>query len=69
MKVSIITVCYNSAKTLEDTIVSVASQDYENIEYIIIDGGSTDRTNEIIEKYSDNIDVYLSEKMKVSMTR
>ncbi|EOW9217168.1 glycosyltransferase [Vibrio cholerae] len=62
MKVSIITVCYNSAKTLEDTIVSVASQDYENIEYIIIDGGSTDRTNEIIEKYSDNIDVYLSEK-------
>ncbi|KYN85329.1 glycosyltransferase [Vibrio cidicii] len=62
MKVSIITVCYNSAKTLEDTIVSVSSQDYENIEYIIIDGGSTDRTNEIVEKYADNIDVYLSEK-------
>ncbi|EGR2422861.1 glycosyltransferase [Vibrio cholerae] len=62
MKVSIITVCYNSAKTLEDTIVSVVSQDYENIEYIIIDGGSTDRTNEIVEKYAGNIDVYLSEK-------
>ncbi|HAS6339896.1 TPA: glycosyltransferase [Vibrio vulnificus] len=62
MKVSIITVCYNSEKTLEDTIRSVASQDYEDIEYIIIDGGSTDCTHEIVERYSNYVDVYLSEK-------
>jgi glycosyltransferase involved in cell wall biosynthesis len=62
MKVSIITVCYNSEKTIEDTIKSVASQDYGDIEYIIIDGCSTDSTNDIIEKYADNVDVYVSEK-------
>lgn len=62
MKVSIITVCYNSEKTIEDTIKSVAAQDYDEIEYIIIDGGSTDRTHDIVEKYSDNVDIYLSEK-------
>ncbi|MCG3733345.1 glycosyltransferase family 2 protein [Vibrio cincinnatiensis] len=62
MKVSIITVCYNSEKTIEDTIRSVASQDYDDIEYIIVDGGSTDQTHDIVTKYSDNIDIYLSEK-------
>ncbi|EKO3645760.1 glycosyltransferase [Vibrio metschnikovii] len=62
MKVSIITVCYNSEKTIEDTIRSVASQDYNDIEYIIIDGGSTDSTPAIVKKYSDHVDVYLSEK-------
>lgn len=62
MKVSIITVCYNSEKTIEDTIRSVASQDYDDIEYIIIDGGSTDSTLDIVKKNSNHVDVYLSEK-------
>ena len=46
LKISIITVCYNSAKYFEETIESVLSQDYDNFEYIIIDGGSTDGTLE-----------------------
>lgn len=62
MKVSIITVCFNSAKTIEDTIKSVASQDYPDIEYIIIDGGSRDNTNEIIEQYKEVVDVHVSER-------
>ena len=47
-KVSIITICYNSAETIRDTIESVVSQDYSNIEYIIIDGASKDSTIEIV---------------------
>ncbi|HHQ4645144.1 TPA: glycosyltransferase family 2 protein [Aeromonas veronii] len=62
MKVSIITVCYNSEKTIEDTIRSVAGQTYKDIEYIIVDGGSTDQTNEIVKKYSDIVSVHVSEK-------
>ena len=50
MKVSIITVCFNSAKTIEDTINSVLNQDYLDIEYIVIDGGSSDGTQDIIQK-------------------
>jgi glycosyltransferase involved in cell wall biosynthesis len=61
MKVSIITVCFNSEKTIEDTIKSVQSQTYPNIEYIIIDGNSKDRTNEIIAKYSDIVSAHVSE--------
>lgn len=53
--VSIITVVYNGAKTLEQTIQSVINQTYKNIEYIIIDGGSTDGTLEIIKKYEKHI--------------
>ncbi|WP_330110916.1 glycosyltransferase family 2 protein [Methylophaga thalassica] len=48
MKISIITVCFNSVKTINDTIQSVALQDYPNIEHIIVDGGSTDGTYDII---------------------
>lgn len=51
-KVSIITVCFNSEKTIERTIKSVLNQTYSNIEYIIIDGKSTDRTLKIVENYS-----------------
>jgi len=48
LKISIITVCFNSAETISDTIHSVASQDYPNIEHIVVDGGSTDGTLNII---------------------
>lgn len=61
-KVSIITVCYNSAATIEDTIQSVLSQTYDNIEYIIVDGLSTDNTLEIVNKYKDQIAKVVSEK-------
>ena len=64
MKISIITVCYNSAATLKDTILSVAKQSYKNIEYIIIDGGSKDATLEIIDQYKDTITTYISEPDK-----
>lgn len=63
LKISIITVCFNSSKTIEDTIKSVVSQSFfENIQYIIIDGGSTDTTLEIISKYRDKIDVVVTER-------
>lgn len=64
MKVSIITVCFNSEKTIEDTLKSVQSQTYSNIEYIVVDGMSKDRTNEIVAKYSDIVSVHISESDK-----
>jgi glycosyltransferase involved in cell wall biosynthesis len=64
MKISIITVCFNSAKTIEDTIQSVLSQDYPNVEYIIVDGGSKDATLDIVKKYSANISHFISEPDK-----
>jgi len=60
-KISIITPTYNSGKYLEETIKSVISQNYPDLEYIIIDGGSTDNTLEIIKKYSDYISFWVSE--------
>lgn len=64
MKISIITVCYNSAATIEKTILSVASQTYKNIEYIIIDGNSIDNTIEIVKKYETIITKWISEPDK-----
>ena len=64
MKISIITVCYNSSETIEDTIQSVASQNYPNIEYIIVDGLSKDSTVDIIKKHSDVVSKWVSEKDK-----
>jgi glycosyltransferase len=61
-KVSIITVCFNSDLTIEDTIISVVSQNYDNIEYIIVDGASTDNTLSIVNKYQDSIAKIVSEK-------
>ncbi len=63
-KVSIVTVVYNDAKGLEKTIKSVINQTYKNVEFIIIDGGSTDGTVEIIKKYEDYIDYWVSEEDK-----
>lgn len=62
--ISVITVCYNSAKTIEETICSVISQNYDSIEYIIIDGGSTDETRGIIKKYESHISYWHSEPDK-----
>jgi len=59
--VSVITVCLNSEKYLEETIKSVVGQTYRNIEHIIIDGGSTDGTLDIIKKYQDCIAYWVSE--------
>lgn len=59
--ISIITVVYNGEKYIEQTILSVLEQSYKNIEYIIIDGQSTDNTLEIIKKYKQKIDLILSE--------
>lgn len=61
MKVSVITVCYNASQVLERTIRSVLEQTYPDIEYIVIDGNSTDGTQEIIKRYSARITKYLSE--------
>lgn len=62
MKISVITVCYNSVKTLERCIKSVLAQNYVDIEYIIIDGGSLDGTIDIIESYQNYISYWKSEK-------
>ncbi len=60
--VSIITVVYNGAGTIEQTIESVKGQSYKNIEYIIVDGDSTDGTQQIVNKHSDFISYFISEK-------
>jgi glycosyltransferase involved in cell wall biosynthesis len=64
LKISIITVVWNNAKTIKDAIDSVLSQTYENIEYIVIDGASTDGTVEIVQSYGDKISKFVSEKDK-----
>jgi glycosyltransferase involved in cell wall biosynthesis len=62
MKISVLTTSFNSGKTIEATIKSVVRQKHKNIEYIVIDGGSTDETNTIIKKYKNNISKFISEK-------
>lgn len=64
MKISVITATWNSARTLEDTIESLIAQDYPDIEYIIIDGSSTDSTLDVIETYGDRVSKVVSEKDK-----
>jgi glycosyltransferase involved in cell wall biosynthesis len=64
MKISVVTITYNSAATLRDTIESVLTQEYSNIEYLIIDGESTDTTIDIIKSYSDTRIKWISEPDK-----
>jgi len=60
--ISIVTVIFNGKKFLEETILSVINQSYDNVEYIVIDGGSTDGSINIIKKYEDKIDYWVSEQ-------
>lgn len=62
MKISIITTCFNSASTIEGTIKSVLSQDHADLEYIIVDGNSSDDTLSIVNKFKDRIAKIISEK-------
>lgn len=60
-KVSIVTVTRNAESTIEQTISSIISQDYPNLEYIVVDGDSNDKTKSIIQKFINEIDIYISE--------
>lgn len=64
MKISVITSVYNNKETIEDAINSVLNQSYKNIEYIIVDGASTDGTVEIVQSYGSKIRKFVSEKDK-----
>ena len=64
MKISIITIAYNSAETIEDTIKSVLAQSHEDLEYILVDGASKDATMDIVNKYKSRISTIISEPDK-----
>ena len=63
-KISVITITYNSEAVVEETIKSVVSQDYPNLEYIIVDGASKDGTLAVVDKYRDKIAKVVSEPDK-----
>lgn len=62
--VTIVTPSFNQGQFIEETILSVLNQTYKNIQYIIVDGGSTDKTMEVVNKYQDRIDIVIHEKDK-----
>lgn len=61
MKISVVTVCYNASSEIEPTLRSVAAQSAANMEYLVIDGGSTDATLTLVEQYREHVDVLVSE--------
>lgn len=61
-KVTIVTVSYQARSNIEDTILSVMNQTYDNVEYIVVDGGSTDGTRDVIHEYKDGITQWVSER-------
>ena len=67
MLISVVTVCYNAKDILEETILSVISQTYNELEYIVIDGGSKDGTLSIVKKYESDISFFISSTMKKSL--
>lgn len=62
MKISVVTVCYNAAANIEPTVRSVAAQSWGNLEYLVIDGASSDDTLSIVDRYRAKVDVLVSEK-------
>lgn len=62
--ITIVTPSYNQGQFIEETILSVLNQTYKNIQYIIVDGGSTDQTMDVVNKYKDQIDIIIHEKDK-----
>lgn len=64
VSISVVTVSYNAVSTIEQTILSVINQTYPHIEYLIIDGGSTDGTVDVIKKYADKMAYWVSEPDK-----
>jgi len=62
MRVSVVTVCFNSARTIEATLLSVARQSHDDVEHIVIDGASTDGTLEILERHRQGLSVLVSER-------
>lgn len=61
LKITVVTPCFNQSETIEDTLTSVLSQGYPNLEYIVIDGGSTDGSARIIERFQDRLTYWCSE--------
>ena len=69
MKVSLITTCYNRASTIKGCIESVLGQDYPDIEYIVVDGASSDGTLDVVNQYKDKITTIISEPDKGKFSR
>ncbi len=65
--ISVVTICYNSVRTIEETLQSVISQKYPYLDYVIIDGGSTDGTLDVVERYQNIWDISIPNRTKASV--